>query len=94
MRHSLDNPKRDTSATSWFERPRNVRTLIVGLGIACLGLVLADLAYENPHPHFEIESSFGFHAWFGFVAFVAIVFAGRFLRVIVSRPEDYYERHQ
>lgn len=82
-------PSRDSS---WFERPRNINLLIALLCIVCAGLVLADLFYENPHPHFPIESSFGFQAWFGFVAFVAVVFLGRLLRLIVRRDEDYYDR--
>ncbi|MEZ6091430.1 MAG: hypothetical protein R3C05_26115 [Pirellulaceae bacterium] len=77
---------------SWFERPENVNRLIGGLLGVCVALVLADLFYSNPHPHFSIETSFGFQAWFGFVAFVVIVFLGRLLRVIVRRPEDYYDR--
>lgn len=94
MTQNSKNPVGEAPTQSRIERPRNITAMIAGLGLVCLGLVLADLAYENPHPHFEIESSFGFHAWFGFLAFVVIVFAGRVLRVIVSRPEDYYERHQ
>ena len=77
---------------SWFERPRNINLLITLLCIVCAGLVLADLFYENPHPHFPIETTFGFQAWFGFVAFVAVVFLGRFLRRFVRRDEDYYDR--
>jgi len=84
--HAHGNP-------SWFERPENIRRMIIGLVITCAGLAIADLFYENPHPHFEpLETSFGFQAWFGFVAFVVIVFLGRGLRFIVSRPEDYYDR--
>lgn len=77
---------------SWFERPENIRKLIIGLVIACVAVSLADLFYTNPHPHFGIESSFAFQAWFGFVTFVVIVFLGRVLRLFVSRPEDYYDR--
>lgn len=77
---------------SWFERPANINLMIGALVIACIALVLADLFYTNPHPHFDIETTFGFQAWFGFVAFVVIVFLGRLLRLIVSQPEDYYER--
>jgi uncharacterized membrane protein len=76
---------------TWFERPNHVRWLVIGLVVVCLALVLADLFYENPHPHFKAETIFGFHAWFGFIAFVVIVFLGRLLRIIVSRPEDYYD---
>jgi len=77
---------------SWFERPSNVRLMITLLCVICALLVLAELFYENPHPHFELEKSFGFQAWFGFVAFVSVVFLGRLLRFVVRRPEDYYDR--
>ena len=92
MSHSQQDP--DTSGQpSWFERPANVRRLIIGLVVACVLLTLADLFYTNPHPHFEpLETSFGFQAWFGFVAFVVVVFLGRGLRLIVGRSEDYYDR--
>ena len=76
---------------SWFERPGNIKLMITLLCITCVGLVLADRSYE-PHPHFPIESFFGFNAWFGFIAFVVIVFLGRLLRLIVRRDEDYYDR--
>ena len=67
--------------------------MIGALVLACVALVLADLFYENPNPHFpKWENVFGFQAWFGFIAFVIIVFLGRLLRVIVRRPEDYYDR--
>jgi len=75
---------------SWFERPKNVRLIITALVVVCVGLALADFFYTNPHPHFGIETSFAFQAWFGFVVFVVIVFLGRLLRMIVSRSEDYY----
>ncbi len=79
---------------SWFDRPANIKLMIRALIVVCVGLVAADLFYTNPHPHFDLESSFGFQAWFGFVAFVVIVFLGRLLRLIVSKPEDYYERRR
>ena len=77
---------------SWFERPQNINLLIGGLVVICAGLVIADFFYENHHPHFEIEKTIGFQAWFGFVVFVAVVFLGRLLRIVVKRPEDYYDR--
>ncbi len=88
----MSEPK-PTTEPSWFEKPRNIHWMIGGLVVACLALVLADLFYENPHPHFpKWENVIGFQAWFGFIAFVVIVFLGRLLRVIVRRPEDYYDR--
>ena len=46
---------------------------------------------EHHPPHFDVETVFGFQAIFGFVAFVVIVYLGRFLRLIVKREEDYYD---
>ena len=89
------NTERDHHETkgepSWFERPGNINLMIVGLCLVCTGLVLAEFLYE-PHPHFDIEKIFGFQAWFGFLAFVAVVFLGRLLRLIVKREEDYYDQ--
>ncbi len=79
---------------SWLERPRNIRKMIIALVVICAALALADLFYSNPHSHFQIETTFAFQAWFGFVSFVVIVFLGRLLRLFVSRPEDYYERRE
>jgi hypothetical protein len=90
MNTPLDHPPGGDA--SWFERPRNINLLITLLCIVCAGLVLADLFYVNPHPHFPIETTFGFQAWFGFVAFVVVVFLGSLLRLIVRRDEDYYDR--
>ncbi|MDB4368916.1 hypothetical protein N9Z58_02155 [bacterium] len=49
---------------------------------------------EASHLHpaeFAIEEVFGFEAMFGFVAFVAVVFLGTGLRLIIMRDEDYYD---
>lgn len=103
MIQSHDSPPNPISSThagthdmvpSWFERPGGVRLMIVGLVAACAVVTVADFFYENPHPHFAIETTFGFQAWFGFVAFAVIVFLGRAVRPIVSREEDYYEKKE
>lgn len=80
------------ASPSFFERPENVRRLIWGLVATCVLLVLADFFYTNPHPHFEpLETSLGFQAWFGFLAFAVVVFLGKMLRLVIMRDEDYYE---
>lgn len=83
--------KETPSDASWFEQPRNINRMSAGLAIVCAATVLAQLCY-HPHGHFALEDSFGFHAWFGFLAFVAVVYLGRGLRIIVGRKEDYYDR--
>ena len=68
------------------------RFVVGGVVAACVVLTLAEFAYEHHHPHFELETSFGFNAWLGFVAFVVVVFLGRGLRTIIRRDADYYRR--
>jgi hypothetical protein len=93
MTVKVNENEHGTHEQSWFEKPSSIRLMIIGLVIVCIGLVLADLFYENDHPHFpKYENFFGFQAWFGFLAFVGAVFLGKFLRLIIKRDEDYYDR--
>ena len=55
------------------------------------GLLLAELLVER-HPHFGWDGVPGFYGVFGFVAFYALVLAGKHLRKILMREEDYYDR--
>ncbi len=94
MNHAENEPldPRSDSAPSWFEKKENVNLLVRVLVAVCILLVVADFFYVNPHKHFETsESIFGFHAVFGFVAFVSVVFIGKALRTVLKREEDYYD---
>ena len=75
----------------WFDEPYNVR-LLWRVFLAVLGLtVLAEFAVVL-HPHFAIETLFGFHAWFGFLACAALILAAKVLGLLLKRPDTYYER--
>jgi hypothetical protein len=74
---------------SWFER--NDRVLFWALVGTCLALLAAGPFYEH-HAYFVIDGWPGFYAVFGFVAFVFIVYAGKGLRRLIMRDEDYYDR--
>ena len=65
------------------------KAFIVVVVIGALS-VLVDLTYEK-HGHMPVENWFGFHAWYGFVSCVALVFAARGLRRILMRDEHYYD---
>ena len=84
----MSKSRKDRS--SWLDEPRNVTRLYRGLLVVCALLLLADLFYDK-HTHFAFESWFGFFGVFGFVAFVFAVMAGKQLRRIVGRKEDYYD---
>jgi len=75
----------------WLDDPRNVRRLWRGF-LAVLALtVLAELLI-GLHPHFGIESVFGFHAWFGFLACAAMIVVAKLLALLLKRPDSYYGR--
>ncbi len=57
--------------THWLDQPRNVKRLWRAfLGVLAL-TVLAEVVVPL-HPHFVVETIFGFSAWFGFLACAAI----------------------
>jgi hypothetical protein len=75
----------------WLDDPRNVDRIVYALYAICAALLAIDI-FVHKHGPFAIEHLFGFYGIFGFVACVALVLAARALRVVLMRPEDYYER--
>ena len=59
------------------------------LGIAII-LAILEL-FLHRHGVAPIEDSFMFPAIFGFLAFIFIVQVGKWLRLMITRSEDYYE---
>ena len=74
----------------WLDDPRNVNRLYWGLVVVCVLLGVADLFFHR-HVHFSWESLPNFYGFFGFAAFWCVVIAGKHLRKILWRPEDYYD---
>ena len=75
----------------WIDRPRNVDRIFYGLCLLCLLLFLVDPLIQR-HPHFPLEGSFGFYAWYGFVGCVFLVLAAKQMRRVLLRDEKYYDR--
>ena len=75
----------------WLDRKGNVDKVYWGVWLLC-ALLLAVEPLAHKHGEFSFEDWFGFHGWFGFVACVALVLAAKWLRVLLKRPEDFYER--
>ena len=74
----------------WFDKRSNVTKIMLGLILVGVVLFFADAIYHK-HIHFEAERIFGFYALVGFLAFVGIVLAGKALRKVLMRFEDYYD---
>lgn len=77
--------------TYWLDDRRHVDRIVWALYAVCALLLGADLLIE-PHGPFAIEHVFGFYGFYGFVCCFGLVIAAKGLRILVARPEDYYDR--
>ncbi len=82
--------QKHASDDHWLVRKSTIRALWIGSSIMLAILVLLDLAVEH-HPHFGIDGTFGFGAWYGFVSCVALVLFAKGLGLILKRPDTYYD---
>ena len=73
----------------WLDDPAHVKLLWRGFLVVLALTVLAEL-FVQLHPHFEIESVFGFSAWFGFGACAAMIAVAKGLALVLKRPDTYY----
>lgn len=76
---------------AWIERKSAINGLYRGLWVLCAFLAVADFLYRK-HGVFRFEEMPAFYGVFGFVSFFGIVITGKYLRKLVGRKEDYYDR--
>lgn len=77
--------------TYWLDDQKNVKKIIWALFVVCGLLFVADAFYEK-HPHFAVESWFGFYALYGFFMCVGLVLIAKVMRVFLMRDEEYYDK--
>lgn len=75
----------------WLDEPRNVDRVVWAVYGVCAFLLAIDI-FVPKHGPFAIEHVFGFYGIYGLIACVGLVLAAKALRVILMRPEDYYDR--
>ncbi len=76
---------------TWIDDPNNVTKLVYALYAACALLVVID-PFVHKHGPFAIEHVWGFYAICSFIACVGVVLAAKAVRVVLMRPEDYYDK--
>ena len=79
----------------WLDKRKNIDLIFWGLVGTCALLVVIQIVmdrYVDSHTEFELQKWPGFYGVFGYVAFLGIVLAGKYLRKLVMREEDYYVR--
>lgn len=75
----------------WLDDPAHVKLLWRAFLVVLALTVLAEVVVQL-HPHFEVESLFGFNAWFGFGACAAMIVVAKALALVLKRPDTYYQR--
>ncbi len=76
-----------------FDNPRNVKPVIYALYFCCGVLLLLDFIIHRHISH-SWERLLGFYSLYGFIGCVSIVIGSKWLRTVIRRDEDYYERDE
>ncbi|MCO5122807.1 MAG: hypothetical protein M9915_03580 [Rhizobacter sp.] len=74
----------------WLDDPKHVKLLWRGFLVVLALTVLAE-PLVHLHPHFEIESWFAFHAWYGLLVCIAMIAFAKALALVLKRPDTYYD---
>jgi hypothetical protein len=75
----------------WLDAPGTVKTLWRCF-LLILALLVAIGAFVDLHPHFEIETWFGFYAAYGFITCLLMIVAAKVLGVFLKRQDAYYDK--
>lgn len=79
----------------WLDHWENVKKVLIAFWSVCGVLLVVDLlsllGVYHKHAHFAVEDWFGFYAFYGLGACVALVLLAKQLRKLVMRSQDYYE---
>ncbi len=81
---------KDYICKKWLERRIKIRILWIVLSVALAITVLFDLVVDQ-YVIFGVEGIFGFAAWYGFLACVAMILAAKGLGFILKRQDRYYD---
>ena len=74
----------------WLVRSSTIKLLWI-LMFLILGIVVLLQFFGHIHGHFISDETFGFNAWYGFIACVIMVFISKFLALFVKRKDNYYD---
>lgn len=85
MKHVPD----DKPYEHWLDDPGNVKKLWRGF-IVVLALTVIAGFFVDLHPHFEVETWFGFYAGYGFLACLLMIIVAKALGLLLKRPDSHY----
>lgn len=74
----------------WLVRETTIR-LLWRVAIAALALLVFADFFVSHHPHFGIDGTPGFGAWYGFISCVVMVLVAKAIGMVLKRPDTYYD---
>ncbi len=86
-----DTQPESEQALWWYERPGVVVKIVRALCVVCVVLLVID-PFVHKHGKFEIVHYWGFYGIYSFVSAGLLVIVASWMRALLSRPEDYYDR--
>jgi len=75
---------------TFLDSPENRKRIRMYFYIALVVLLILDF-FVPKVGHLKWEEAPEFFAAYGFVSCIVLIFVAKLLRIIVKRPEDYYE---
>ncbi len=72
--------------------PPATRRLLAIVGAVVLAVMIVADPFVEGHPHFGVDGTFAFYAWFGFAAAVAVVIVAKVVGVFLQRTDSYYDQ--
>lgn len=79
--------------SGWFDDPRHVRWIMIGLYVLCALLFGLDFVLHR-HVYLDFDKIPAFYALYGFIACVVLVLLAKVMRLFLMRDEDYYDAHE
>ena len=87
----MGKKEQQTEKEHFFDKQKNIKGLFLFFCITLLIFLISEFLIHK-HIYFPWEEWPWFYAVFGFVAFVVLIFAAKYiLRPLVKRKEDYYD---
>ena len=74
----------------WLARPGTIR-MLWAIFVVMLALTVGAEFFVDEPAHEGLAGTFGFGAWFGFVACAALILIVKGLGVLLKRPDNYYD---
>jgi uncharacterized membrane protein YhdT len=74
----------------WLDTPNNIKLIWRGFLAVLVATVVAEW-FVHLHASFEVDALFGFSAWFGFLACIAMIVVAKGLALFLKRTDTYYD---